>query len=282
MEDGRELASQEPKVASSGTANADSLNDQKSSKGGDGAKAYPKNAPATDSGVNGDEKSDPDDTYSDNDLFRLPHGNLFSTKEAQPLSAKPGDGEVSTLDGPGLGPSYRPKNLDNAQPGLYPSEETLKDALTLHHSNRVAPNKSLNAIAGVPRMSASRDDSTLSPQYSGSTISPGENTVVKPTTNLLTADASRSTTTTVSTSKTLNAVFSSASGAAAGLRLSGGDLGDNESQGNDGSGSSETRSSGTTRSALGRHTKGGISTSTQELLMGFCIVYTVPWLLELL
>ena len=284
LEDGRELASQEPKVASSGTANADSLNDQKSSKGGDGAKAYPpKNAPATDSGVNGDEKPDSDDTYSDNDLFRLPHGNLFSTKEAQPLSAKPDDGEVSTLDGPGLGPSYRPKNLDNAQPGLYPSEETLKDALTLHHSNRVAPNKSLNAIAGVPGMSASRNDSTLSPQYPGNTISPGENTVVKlATTNPLNADASGSTTSTVSTSKTLNAVFSSASGAVAGLRLNGGDLGDNVSQRNNGSGSSEAKSSGTTRSALRSHTKGGIPTSTQELLLRVCIIYTVSWLLEFL
>ena len=283
LEDGRELASQEPKVASSNTANADSLNDQKSSKGGDGAKAYAKNAPATDPGVNGDEKSDSDDTYSDNDLFRLRHGNLFSTKEAQPLSAKPGDGKVFTLDGPGLGPSYRPKNLDNAQPGLYPSEETLKDALTLHHSNRVVSNKSLNAMAGVPSMSASRDDSTLSLQYSGSTLSPGENTVVELSTiKPLTADVTASTTTTVSTSKRLNAVFSSASGAAAGLRLSDGDLGDNESQGNDGSSSSETRSSGTTRSAFTRHTKGGIPTNIQELLLRFCIIYTVPWLLELL
>ena len=280
LEDGRDLASQEPKVASSGTANADSLNDQKSSKGGDGAKAYPKDAPAIDPGVNGDDKLDSDDTYSDNDLFLLPHGHLSSTKEAQP---KPGDGEVSTLNGPGLGPSYRPKNLDNAQSGLYPSKETLEDALTLHHSNRVVANKSLNATAGGRRMSTSRDDSTLSPQYSDSTISPGENTVGKLSTiKPLMADATASTTTTVSSSKTLNAVFSSASGAAAGHRLSSGDLGDKESEGNDGSRSSDTRSSGTTRSASTRHTKGGILTSTQELLLRFCIIYTVPWLLNLL
>ena len=283
MEDGPGLASQEPKVASSGTASADSLNDQESSKGGDAANPYPKNAPAADPGASGDEKSNFDDRYSDNNLFRLPLGKLFSTKEAQPLSAKSGDGKVSTLDGPGLAPSYQPKNLDNSQPSLYPSEETLKDAVTLHYSNGAVPYKSSNAMAGVPSMTASGDDSTLSPQHSGSTLSPGADTIVKPSTSKpSTADASASLTITASTSKTLNAVSSSASVAAAGLRLSGGELSDNESQGKNGSSSSETRSSGTTRSASTRHTKSSILTSTQELLLGFCMIYAVPWLLKLL
>ena len=273
--------SREAEAAGFDTENPDSHNDHTKFEG-KGAAVSPSNSPATDPEANREDNLDFKGTDDEIDPFHVLPTELFNTHEALSLSAKPSDGGHSMLKDSEQDPSSPLNSLKYPSSGPDPSREdrTLEQALTLQNPDAVLPSKGLDAIADLPTMTASADDSMPSPQRPASDPPSGNSQGTEGScSKTATADASPSKTVAVKIPETSRSILSSARVATTRLRLGGGESGNSESHvAND---SSKAKSSATTLFAARRYLATNVLIRAQELLYKVCI-QVVPWLLILL
>ena len=270
--------SREAEAVGFDTENPPSHNDQTKFKG-KGAAVSPSNSPVTDPEANGEDKLNFRGTDDEIDPFHVLPTELFNTHEALSLSAKPSDGGHATPNDPEQDSSSPLISLKYPPSGTDPSREdrTLEQALTLQNPDTFLPSKGLDAIADLPTMTGSADDSTPSPQHHASDPPSGDSESTEGScSKTATAYASPSVTVAVKSPETSRSMLSSARVAATGLRLGGGAC-----QSQVANNSSKAKGSAATLFAARRYPASNILIRVRELLYKVRI-QVLPWLLILL